>query len=189
MHEANKGVGLTEPTHGSEKFDSLYRSLYSGLVRSVYLIVLDGEVAQEITHEAFLRLWQRRDRLAPGSNERAWLMRVATNLAISHRRSLLTRWRMRQEPVTCADPGAVALAQMELAEMRRALLTLKPRERAVLALRFGEDLSFAQIGSVVGRPEGTVKTWLHRALAKLRVRLESPSPVAPSAIAKGRADG
>lgn len=173
-----------ESEQGSDTFDVLYRSAYPAIVRSVSLIVLDSGVAQEITHEAFLRLWQRRDRLAPDSNERAWLMRVAANLAISHRRSFLTRRRLREDVQASPDPGALALEQIERREMRRALLTLKPRERAVLALRYGDDLSFAQIGAVIGRPEDTVKTWLHRALAKLRLRLESSSRMEPNALAK-----
>ncbi len=55
--------------------------------------------------------------------------------------------------------------------MRTALLTLHPRERAVLALRYGRELSFAEIGAILGQPEGTVRTSCHRALHKLRLRL------------------
>ena len=168
----------------SHQFDLLYSAAYRAILRSAYLIVLDIGVAQEITQEAFLRLWQRRDRLSPDSNEKAWLTRVATNLAISHRRSLLTRWRLREEAPGSTDPAAVALVQIELRQMRRALLSLNSRERAILALRFEEDLSFAQIGAIIGRPEPTVRTGLHRALAKLRRRLESSSRIQANAIAK-----
>jgi RNA polymerase sigma-70 factor (ECF subfamily) len=52
--------------------------------------------------------------------------------------------------------------------MRRALLHLRRRDRALLVLRFEQDLSFPEIGRIFGRPEATVKTWVHRALDRLQ---------------------
>ena len=153
---------------GGSAFDALYRTLYPLVVRSVYLVVLNPDIAQEITHEAFLRLWQHRDRLVEHANERAWLMRVAINLAIDHRRSLLTALRQRGADVPTVDPANAAIAGIDRDKMRHALLRLGRRERALLALRFEQDLTFVEIGAIFGRPEPTVKTWLHRALARLR---------------------
>jgi RNA polymerase sigma factor (sigma-70 family) len=153
---------------GVEAFETLYRSLYPLVIRSVYLVVLNPDVAQEICHEAFLRLWQHRDRLSEHSNEKAWLMRVAINLAIDHRRSLLTALRHRGPDQPLFDPATVALADLDRDEMRHALRSLDRRDRALLALRFEQDLTFVEIGKVFGRPEATVKTWLHRAVERLR---------------------
>lgn len=153
-------------------FEALYRRLYPQLLRGAYAITLELEVAREITHEAFLRLWERRDRLAADSNEKAWLMRVATNLAISYRRGILVRRRHSSTPVVAVDPASVALARIEGDAMRQALLTLQPYERAVLGLRYQQDLSFLEIGGVLGRPEATVRTSCHRALEKLHRQLE-----------------
>ena len=153
---------------GGSAFDELYRTLYPLVVRSVYLVVLNPDIAQEVTHEAFLRLWQHRDRLVEHANERAWLMRVAINLAIDHRRSLLTALRHRGTDSPAVDPAIAAIAGIDRDEMRHALLRLGRRDRALLALRFEQDLSFVEIGTIFGRPEPTVKTWLHRALDHLR---------------------
>ena len=123
----------------------------------VYFVVLDREIAADITHDAFLRLWEHYGRLPAGSNEKAWLIRVATNLAISHRRSQGAAWRRHvayQEP---ADPGIQALNNLELVRVRRALLALEPRDRAVISLRFDGGLGFAEIGTIVGNRENTVK--------------------------------
>jgi RNA polymerase sigma factor (sigma-70 family) len=134
-------------------------------------------VAREISQEAFLRLWERRAQLAPDSNEKAWLMRVVTNLAISHRRGLLARMRHGTPAITQSDPAVLALARIEGDAMRQLLLGLKPRDRAVLALRYEQDCSFAEIGAVFGRPEATVRTWCHRALSKLQQHMQpSPNP-------------
>ena len=162
-------------------FEALYRSTYTSLLRAAYAITLDLEVAREIGQEAFLRLWERRAQLAPDSNEKAWLIRVATNLAISHRRGLLARMRHRTPPITQSDPAVLALARVEGDQMRQLLLALRPRDRAVLALRYEQDCSFAEIGAVFGRPEATVRTWCHRALSRLQQRMRRSTESPPIA--------
>lgn len=157
---------------GTDRFNDTYLSTYRTILGCVYFVVLDREVAAEITHEAFLRLWQHRDEMPAGSNEKAWLIRVATNLAVSQRRSLAAAWRRKGDSPDSIDPGAEALNHIELARMRRALLRLRPQDRAVVALRFDQGLGFAEIGITLGRPENTVKTSFHRALARLRRDLD-----------------
>ena len=167
---------MTEGDDGDHGFEALYRGLHPLVVRTVYLVVLDPDIAQEICHEAFLRLWQHRNRLGEQANERAWLMRVAINLAIDHRRSLLTALRHRGGDAPVLDPATAAIARIEREEMRRALLRLRRRDRAVLALRFEQDLTFPEIGRIFDRPEATVKTWVHRALDKLQNELGGVQP-------------
>jgi RNA polymerase sigma-70 factor (ECF subfamily) len=152
----------------SGEFDALYRSLYPLAARTVFLVVLDRPVAQEIVHEAFSRLWQHRDQLDATSDRKSWLMRVAVNLAIDHRRGIIAALRQRAAPAAVPDPSELALARLDIRDMRAALLRLPARDRAVLALRFERELSFPEIGRILGRPEATVKTWLHRALYRLR---------------------
>ena len=171
---------MTEAGDGSRAFEALYRVLYPLVVRTVYLVILDPDVAQEITHEAFLRLWEHWDRLAENANDRAWLMRVAVNLAIDHRRRLFTAWRHRTAPPPAEDPATTAISRLERGQMRGALRQLSTRDRVLLALRFDQGLSFPEIGIIVGRPEATVKTWVHRALDRLQQELGGSQP-APSA--------
>jgi RNA polymerase sigma-70 factor (ECF subfamily) len=168
---------VTERDDGGRAFEALYRGLYPLVVRTVYLVVLDPDIAQEICHEAFLRLWQHRGRLGDDANERAWLMRVAINLAIDHRRSLLTALRHRGNEPPAIDPASAAVSRIEREEMRRAMLRLRRRDRALLALRFEQDLTFPEIGRIFGRPEATVKTWVHRALDRLEKELGGAQPL------------
>ena len=137
----------------------------------VYFVVLDRDVAAEITHDAFLRLWEHYGRLPAGSDEKAWLIRVATNLAISHPRSQGAAYRRHTDYLEPADPGLQALNNLDLVRVRRALLMLEPRDRAVISLRFDGGLGFAEIGAIVGKPENTVKTRFHRSLETLRREL------------------
>jgi len=104
-------------------------------------------------------------------------MRVAINLALDYRRSLLTAIRHRQLEVPMQDPATTAIDHLEREEMRSALRRLPRRERAVLALRFEQGLSFPEIGQILGRPEPTVKTWVHRALDRLQREIgDRPAP-------------
>lgn len=153
------------------EFEKLYHELYPLVAKTVFLVVFDREIAQEITHDAFLRLWRHRDRLGSHPNTRAWLMKVAVNLAIDHKRAFLTTLKHRLVPTSSEDPAATALRHMERDEMRRALKALPVRDRAVLVLRFEEGLSFPEIGAILRRPEPTVKTSLHRALDRLQRQL------------------
>jgi RNA polymerase sigma factor (sigma-70 family) len=159
-----------------DDFESLYREAFPLVVRTVYLVIFDREVAQEITHEAFLRLWQYRDRLGEHANPRAWLLKVAVNLAIDHRRSLLASFRIRLVPPASEDPADAALAHLDRVRMRRALLRMQARDRALLVLRFYQGLSFPEISRIVGHPEPTVRTWLHRALNRLQTQLDDGQP-------------
>ena len=156
---------------GHDEFEHAYRELYPLVVRTLYLTVFDRDTAQEITHEAFLRLWQRWGRLGDQANIKAWLMKVAINLAIDQRRSLLTALRAKFMPPSASDPAEAALDRLDRNRLRRALLALPRRDRALLALRFEQDLSFPEIGRILGRPEPTVKTWVHRALNRLERQL------------------
>lgn len=178
------------PTAGGvDWFNGLYKSTYRVVLGSVYFVVLDREVAAEITQEAFLRLWERRDRLARESNKKAWLIRVAINLAVSHRRSLAAVWRRKVDSTEPIDPGSEAVNHVQFAEVRRALLRLRRRDRAVLSRRFDEGLGFAEIGAILGRPENTVRTWCHRSLGTLRRALDAGESSEVDSTIKGGSNG
>lgn len=157
----------------SGQFEALNRKLFPLVSRTAYLVVFDWARAEEIAHEAFARFWKRRTELEQLTDPKPWLVRVAVNLAIDERRNLLAGLRQRLLPPPPRDPTDLAIVRMETAEMRQALLRLPRRERAVLALRFEHGLSYPEIGEVLGHPEATVKTWAHRALARLRQDMSS----------------
>jgi RNA polymerase sigma-70 factor (ECF subfamily) len=161
---------------GSLEFERIYRELYPQIVRTVFLVVFDRDIAQEIGHEAFLRFWQHQDKLAGSVNSRSWLMKVAVNLAIDHKRALLTALRKKFAATPTEDPADTALRHLQLDRMRKALRRLPARDRALLVLRFEQGLSFPEIGMMLDRPEATVKTWLHRALAALEKQMGDTDP-------------
>lgn len=139
-------------------FDAVYAASWGSIARFAHLVVGSREVGEELAQDAFLGLLRHFDRVdAPV----AYLRRSVVNAATSHRRRA-----MRERSATAAvrehvDPP-------ELDETRALLARLPPRQRAVLVLRFYEDLPEADIAAVLGCRPGTVKSLCSRGLGRLR---------------------
>jgi DNA-directed RNA polymerase specialized sigma24 family protein len=102
---------MTEGDDGNRGFEALYRGLYPLVVRTVYLVVLNPDVAQEICNEAFLRLWQHRSRLGEHANERAWLMRDLADRCRSEPPALVSKDRSSMRRPTLDVSALVRLQQ------------------------------------------------------------------------------
>ena len=98
-------------------------------------------------------------------------------MLVNRRRSLLRRaaveaqWLARSRPV---EEVALPAGDERALVLWQAVQALPARQRAVLVLRFREDLTEAQVARLLGLPLGTVKSLGHRALARLREQLGSP---------------
>jgi RNA polymerase sigma-70 factor (sigma-E family) len=153
----------------SEFFASQYRQLcWLGL-----LLTGSRAEAEELAQEALVRTWRRWRMARRPADPASYARRVLVNRyrSLLRRAAVQARWLARsrpEEPVVLADhERAMVLWQ--------AVQALPPRQRAVLVLRFGQDLTEAQVARLLGLPLGTVKSLGHRALARLRERMGSPS--------------
>jgi RNA polymerase sigma-70 factor (sigma-E family) len=138
------------------------------LLRTAFLLTGHRADAEDLLQEALLQVSRRWERLDPGAPD-AYVRRTMVNLRTS-------RWRRHRLAPVLESPDAFVTADhagqvLDRDEMWTALATLPPRMRAVLVLRFYEDLSEADIAADLGCSVGTVKSTTHRALAKLRVAL------------------
>lgn len=136
-------------------------------------------LAEEITQGAFLRAWRGLSRFQVGNPFRPWLMRILYRHALD----VMEKQRFYQHPLSWEELGraedqSIACNNDDLQEevvqreeVREALATLKPDQRHVVALRYGADLTEAEIAQVLGWPVGTVKSRLNRARERLRVHL------------------
>ncbi|WP_326565657.1 sigma-70 family RNA polymerase sigma factor [Amycolatopsis rhabdoformis] len=156
-----------------ESFTDVARDRAPAWRRVSFLMCGDWALAEDIVQVTLLRLYKRWHRLdLPGIE--AYARKVMARLAIDsarqpHRRSeLLTAPPERPRLDAIPEDGA---------EIRAALGTLGPRQRAVLVLRFYCDLSVAETASALRISEGTVKSQSARALATLRTLL-SPDAAA-----------
>jgi len=141
-----------------------------------YLVRLLGneEDAQDACQDALLRAHRAFARLAPDSNARAWLYRIATNCARTNAR----RRGRRQGPTVDVDVdglpaagGRSAEQDEELRAVTRAVQALPPRQRAALMLRQFQGLTYAEIALSLGGSEAGARANVYQALKKLRAAL------------------
>jgi RNA polymerase sigma-70 factor, ECF subfamily len=132
----------------------------------------DEHDAQDACQEAFLRAHRAFGRLAPGSNSRAWLYRIATNCALN-----TARHRARRRARTAdVDPdtlpaGAWHGERERLRAVARAVEALPARQRAALMMRQFQDLGYAEIAASLGGSEGAARANVYQAVKKLRASL------------------
>ncbi|MFM9090595.1 MAG: RNA polymerase sigma factor [Verrucomicrobiota bacterium] len=140
-------------------------------------LVGNAAEAEELAQEAFVRLWQGRERFRPGAEFRPWMLSLALNLA----RNRLRWWRRRPlvaleewtplPPADTAD-GAGALEARERAEAVRAAVAALPLEqREALVLFAYEGLAQTEIAVIAGTTPKAVERRLERARAALRLSL------------------
>lgn len=164
-----------------EAFGALVRE-YAGMVRRLTRTVLrDADDAEDAAQDAFFNAWSAIDRFRVDQPLGPWLVRIALNAA----RDLARRRRVRRtEPIepTMADrqapPDHVTHDVLLRAKLREALSTLPERQRTAVVLFDVEGYSHAEIGAVLGIPEGTVRSDVFHARRRLRAvlgdRLEGP---------------
>jgi len=147
------------------------------LVRRVYSYVAyrlgDGPDAEDVTGEVFERALRYRSNFDPAKGEPAsWLLGIArrcVDSALAQRVDTVPDVREQPDP---ADLEGETVARVGLAE---SLARLPERDRDMIALRYGADLTAAQIAALFEMSTNAVEVALHRALARLRSLLENES--------------
>ncbi len=151
---------------------------YSGLLYRVALSVVRSPAeAEDIVQETFLRAFEQRRKLAEVEEPKAWLVRVAWNLAMDRKRRV-TPDQMEETAaaiVRSAELPAdrVLAASVELGRVLTAVDKLPKDERSVLLLNAVEELSMAEIAAVMGRSESAVRALLFRARTHLQERMRA----------------
>lgn len=144
-----------------DAFAELYRQQLRPMVRLAHLLTGGSPAAEELVQEAFVAVHRR---WATIEHPPAYLRRAVVNAAASHRRRI--RLEVRH---AVAAPDATLQPTDEL---RDAIATLPPRQRAAVVLRYYEDLPEAEIAAAMGCGVPAVKSLLHRALGQLREVVE-----------------
>jgi RNA polymerase sigma-70 factor (ECF subfamily) len=153
-----------------EKLVSAHGPILFGLMKR---FVPEASTAEDLYQDVLLKAWQSLDALDPDRDPLPYLRTLVIHRAIDH----LRRQRVRPAPETGRDldarthPGARSEGTFE-----EALAELPPHERAAVLLFYQEGYSVAEVGAALGIPEGTVKTWLYRARARLRERWGEDAP-------------
>ena len=157
----------------AEAFGLLYDHYLPPIYRFVLFRVSHREEAEDITHQTFLKAWERIEQYeSKGYPFGSWLYRIARNTIIdSHRRA---NPQVNIEEVT-SYLAAEEQSQSDFLDMKiewelllTAMRELKEVEQEVLILRFVEDLTHQEAAEIVGKSEGAVKLIQHRALKNLK---------------------
>ena len=167
-----------------EQFDAFVRSRGDHHLRSAVLLAGDWQGGEDLLQASLLRLYRAWPRLDVSVDPDAYLRRIIVN---TRRSWWQVRWRReapaRLEPDEPAQAGPVAdfAEQYALGQLvRQALARLPRQQRAVLVLRYCEDLPVAEVAALLGCSDGTVKSHAHRGLRALRAELADEEMLAAS---------
>lgn len=138
------------------------------LLRTAYLLVQDWAAAEDLTQAALVKAWLAWPRL--DDDPEAYVRKIIVTTHVSWWRR---RWRRREmttgQPPERPDAARETEAVDERDALWRALGRLPAGQRAVVVLRYFEDLTEAEVAGILGCSAGTVKSQASRALARLRV--------------------
>jgi len=159
-------------------FEQFVTASSDALLRTAYLVVWDPVEAEDLVQECLLTVARRWPRVRKMEHPHAYARRVLINLALDGAKR---RTRHRQEllgdeaETLAAVPDESSARRLHAvgvrAELIQALGTLPPRQRAVLVLRYFEDLREAQVAELLGCSVGTVKSTASRGLGRLQAAL------------------
>ena len=143
-------------------FDDMFRAHYPRLVGLGVAMTGSNETARDLAQETMLRAHQRWVEVSQYDQVGAWLKRVMVNLLIDqHRKQRAegTAYTRLDRPRLCSTDPSVT----DLVTWAELIAPLSTRQRAVVALRYGDDLSVEQIAEILHISTGTVKSSLSRA--------------------------
>jgi RNA polymerase sigma-70 factor (sigma-E family) len=144
-------------------FDETFQAEHARLARLAHLLTGSNALGEELLQEAFISLHRRWDDV---DNPAAYVRATLINL---------TRSAQRRQRLERRHSSSLILAPElppEIDEMWRLIQRLPAKQRAVVVLRFYEDRSLPQIAGDLGRPLGTVKSLLYRALRRLKEEMQ-----------------
>ncbi|MBA3780159.1 MAG: RNA polymerase sigma factor [Chloroflexi bacterium] len=157
-----------------EALDLLLETYGREIQAVAFLIVRDRFDAEDIAVETLLTAWKRASQLRDPDGLRPWLLRIAANKSLTHRRRSarivpLDAVSERRDPLGQPDVTRVALLQ--------GIDELPPAMRAALVLRYYADLSMQETAAALGKSPNTIKAQLQVALDRLRLSLSDAEPI------------
>jgi RNA polymerase sigma factor (sigma-70 family) len=160
-------------------YEEIVRRYQQVAFRTAYMITGSAAEAEDAAQEGFVKAYRALNRFRAGAEPRPWLLRIVANEARNRVRStqrrlgLELRLAERFRPGDAApSPEAAAVAAEDTRRLMGLVNALSDEDRLVITSRYLLELSGEETAAVLGIPEGTVKSRLSRALARLRNTLE-----------------
>jgi RNA polymerase sigma-70 factor (ECF subfamily) len=159
-------------------FEELYRR-YARRLKGFFFMQLGGdeELAADATHDVFLRAYEARSRYQEGRKVDTWLFTIAYNICKNHYRSNAYEAQL----LASLDAEPVSNQQIEVdldaaildEALAQVLNELPAPLHQIFSLHYQEELTIPQIAEIVGVPEGTVKSRLHKTMNIIRKKLNN----------------
>jgi RNA polymerase sigma-70 factor (sigma-E family) len=160
---------LARPDTSAPSYEEYVGARWTALYRTAYLLTGDHADAEDLAQTALVKAYLSWSKVAAADSPDAYVRRILTNAFLSGRRPLrVTRERLVDQPpeVALREPGSD-----DRLTLWPHISALPPRQRAVVVLRYYEDLSEKQIAETLGCSTGTVKSTASNALKALKSRL------------------
>lgn len=163
-------LSSTKQAQDAPVFEEYAASAWPWLYRSSYLLTGNHADAEDLAQQTLLQAYRSWDRVSRADQPAAYLRRMQTNLYISQRRPQARRLELLTDapPEPRPEPSAGPEDRMVLWPH---IASLAPRQRAVIVLRYYEQLSEREIADALGCSTGNVKSTAHRALQALRAAI------------------
>jgi len=156
-------------------FGALVDRHQTEILRYLRRLTGDPTLAEDLFQDTFLKAFGRFSRLAPASNHRAWLYRIATNRFLNHRRAAARRVEVAL-PVETHSPQPSPAAVHERTEaaqaVRAAIGRLPPRQRAAFVQRRLQGLDYRDVSAALGCTEAAARANVYQAMRRLRRELD-----------------
>lgn len=163
-------------------FHRLYDDYHQDVFQFLIYLVKDRTIAEDLSHEVYVRVLKSYDRFQGKSSEKTWLFAIAKNVAIDYFRKHAVRtshtfnafeWETEQLISPAKSPEHFLELNDELSELLNALEQCTGDQKMVIIMRFLQELSIAETAEILNWSEGKVKTTQHRAIQNLRKILSS----------------
>jgi RNA polymerase sigma-70 factor (ECF subfamily) len=156
----------------AERFERLLREHQSMVFSLALRFLRDRAVAEELAQDVFLKLYEMLGELETDEHVRFWLRRVTCNRSIdeSRKRKIRPRLTLAEIPEPGVRPHTGDPLMSDV--LRKLVAALPERARAIVVMRYQEDLDPAEISRILDMPASSVKSLLHRSLHVLRGKLE-----------------
>ena len=151
-----------------DRFQEFVRARWSHLVRTAYLLTGDAHHAEDLTQTALAKAYRSWRRVSGSDNPEAYVRRMLVTCNSDRFRKRRVKESLTDAPPERAGRDENVARVDERGVLLGALAGLPPRQRAVVVMRYWEDLSEAEVAEVLGCSQGTVKSQASKGLAKLR---------------------
>jgi len=154
-----------------DQLETLIKTYWSDVWNFIYVMTRNRSTSDDLTQETFIRAFRSLSAFRGESSYRNWLLQIARNLTINYRRSAFVRRMVFLDAPyllkTASSAESEFLRQQHITDIWHQVLHLPAKFREVLVLDAKYDLSIQEMANLLHVPEGTIKSRLSRARARM----------------------